>query len=139
MYRRDLLKQTGATAATIAAPAFIGPITLGSSETLTKLATANGTQIQSYGDGNPSFVIPYETDSDRADLKEWTTSQDGGRIIRDLETVGMLVVSVPWEAAGSTDTVWPSTLVRWVRRPRVRHLRGREHDSVAARTDQDAR
>ncbi len=100
MYRRDLLKQTGATAATIAAPAFIGPITLGSSETLTKLATANGTQIQSYGDGNPSFVIPYETDSDRADLKEWTTSQDGGRIIRDLETVGMLVVSVPWEAAG---------------------------------------
>jgi len=56
MYRRDLLKQTGATAATIAAPAFIGPITLGSSETLTKLATANGTQIQSYGDGNPSFI-----------------------------------------------------------------------------------
>ncbi|AEH39543.1 S8 family peptidase [Halopiger xanaduensis] len=107
MYRRDLLRKSGATAVAITSPAFIGPLSgpIGSSETLTAFAAARNAGIKTYGDDNPSFLIPYEPAEDgeesqqRKSIREYVTSNDG-RILRDLESVGMLAVSVPWDAVG---------------------------------------
>lgn len=113
MFRRELLEAAGTTGAAITAPAFIGPLDgpFGSSETLTELATASDAEIQPYGDGNPSFILPYDDEDERSDLRNYVTSEHDGRVLRDLESVGMLAVTVPWSAAGRKS--WLVGLERW--------------------------
>lgn len=105
MYRRDLLKRTGVTSVAIATPAFIGPLNgpLGSSETLTALAASDAADIKTYGDGTPSFIIPYEDADEQDSIREYVSSNDG-RILRDIDSVGLMAVSVPWDAAGLQTT-----------------------------------
>ncbi len=105
MYRRDLLKTAGATAGALTTPAFIGPLggPLGSSATLTALARQDRSAIQTYGDGNPSFLFPYEDSDQRDSIQSYVTSNDG-RVLRDLESAGFIVATVPWGAAGLQST-----------------------------------
>ncbi len=98
MYRRDLLETTGATAGAIATPAFVGPISLGSSDSLTALAASSEADIKHYDEG-PSFLFPYEDADQRKSIESYVTSNDG-RVLRDLDSVGLIAAAVPWEAAG---------------------------------------
>lgn len=101
MFRRDFLTAAAGTAAATTAPAFVGPISLGSSDTLTSLALSEGLDYDTFGaDQNPSFVFRYEDDDHRDDLREWIDETDSGRVVRDLETVDMLAASVSWSDAG---------------------------------------
>ncbi len=102
MFRRDFLETTGATAGALATPAFIGPFDrrLGSSETLTAAALSPRTNIQTYGDSKPSFVVKYADQDGRDSLLSWVNSSDDRELKRDHPTVGMMTIAAPWDEIG---------------------------------------
>lgn len=100
MYRRELLETTGATAAAISTPSF-GPLDgrIGSSDTLT-LAALDADAIKTYGDGDPSFVFTYPDAAARDSLLSWVNSSNDRVLKRDLSSMNMMAISMPWSEVG---------------------------------------
>lgn len=102
MYRRDLLEKTGATAAAITTPAFIGPFDgrIGSSDTLSAAALSSEVDIKRFGDSNPSFVFMCPDADSYQSLQSWANSSDDRTVKRELPSVNMMSISMPWSEVG---------------------------------------
>lgn len=101
MHRRDFIQTSGATAAALTTPSFISPFDgrIGSSDTLTAAALSSEANIKTFGDNNPSFLVVYPDSQARESLDSWLEGSDA-EIKRDLSSVNMVSVSMPWSEIG---------------------------------------